>query len=54
MEYFLMFISHILKTIEYFAIEGFPEITVEQLPYIAEALAYNFLKIITIYFSGFT
>lgn len=54
MEYIIMLITHIFKTVEYFAIEGFPEITIEQLPYLAEALAYNFLKIMTIYFSGFT
>jgi hypothetical protein len=54
MELIFMFITHILKTFEYFAIEGFPEITIEQLPYLAEALAYNFIKIITIYLSGFT
>lgn len=51
MEYIIMFITHILKTIEYFTIEGFPEIPLDALPETAEAIAFNFLKLIQIYLS---
>lgn len=54
MEYIIMFITHIFKVIEFYITEGFPVITAEQLPYLADALIYNFVKIFEIYLSGFT
>lgn len=47
----MMFITHIIKTIEYFAIEGFPEITLDMLPEVIEALIFNTAKLLTIYAS---
>ena len=51
MEYVTMFFSHILKTIEYFAIEGFPEITPDMIPEVVQALIYDFGKIASMYLS---
>lgn len=45
----MMFITHIIKTIEYFSIYGFPEITFESLPIIA----YYWSKLIYIYAMNF-
>ena len=53
-EALLMFLTHMLKSAEYFIVEGFPAIPAEQLPYAAEALIYNFIKLFEIYLSGFT
>ena len=54
MEYISMFFTHFFKVIEYFVVEGLPVLTAEQIPYFAEALVYNFIKIFEIYLSGFT
>lgn len=53
MEYIIMLITHIFKTVEYFAIEGFPEIPLDALPEAAEAIAFNLLKLTEIYLSMF-
>lgn len=49
--YFVMFISHIIKTVEYFAVAGFPEIPLEQLPAAVQAIIYNTAKLASIYFA---
>lgn len=54
MEYIIMIVSHIFKTAEYFITEGLPNVPLEQLPYLADALMYNLIKIFEIYLSGFT
>lgn len=51
MEYIIMFISHIVKTAAYFAVTGFPEIPLEQLPAAAEAIIFNVVKLAEIYSS---
>ena len=51
MEYVIMFISHLFKTAEYFVVEGFPQISIDQLPEAVEALFWQSAKIIEIYFS---
>ncbi len=51
MEYIIMFISHIFKTAEYFAVEGFPEITPDMLLVSIQALIYDFGKIASMYLS---
>jgi hypothetical protein len=44
----MMFFTHILKTIEYFAIEGIPEIRLEDLP-----ILFNYsLKLLYIYLTN--
>ena len=54
MEYIIMFISHIIKTAEYFAATGgFPEIPLEQLPAVVEAFIFNVVKLAEIYASMF-
>lgn len=45
----MMFITHIIKTIEYFAVEGFPEITLDMLPEVIQAVIFNTAKLLTIY-----
>lgn len=49
--YVMMFLSHIIKTYEYFAAEGFPEFTIDMLPEIFEAIVFNTAKLLTIYAS---
>lgn len=49
----MMFITHIIKTIEYFAIEGFPEITLDMLPEVIQAVIFNTAKLLTIYAAMF-
>lgn len=45
----MMLISHIIKTVEYFMIEGLPEINLEMIPEIIQAVAFNLAKLISIY-----
>lgn len=49
----MMLISHIVKTIEYFAIEGFPEITPETFLVSIQAIIYDLAKLASIYFAMF-
>ena len=51
METFAMLLTHIIKTIEFFLIEGVPEVPVECLAEIPGAIAFNVVKFITIYLS---
>ena len=53
MEYLTMFISHCVKTAEYFAIEGFgfSELSNYSLAEIAQAWFWQFAKIVEIYIS---
>lgn len=44
-----MLISHIIKTIEYFAVEGFPVIPIEDLLASLEGLAFHFANMISLY-----
>ena len=53
MEYIIMIVAHIIKSAEYFAAYGLPEIPLEQLPETVEVLIYNLVKITEIYLSGF-
>ena len=53
MEYIIMFIFHIIKTAEYFAISGLPEIPLEQLPAAVEGFIFNVIKLAEIYASMF-
>ncbi|MDO4494951.1 MAG: hypothetical protein Q4B62_04095 [Clostridiaceae bacterium] len=50
-EMLTMFITHILKSIEFFAATGLPAI--DKLPEAAAALAWQIAKIIEIYSSSF-
>lgn len=54
MEYIIMIVSHILKSAEFFIIEGLPNISLDNLPEMVEALIFNFFKLAEIYLSGFT
>ena len=47
----IMFISHLFKSAEYFLIEGIPTIPVEHWAEIPGAIAFNVVKLITIYLS---
>lgn len=49
METLIMFITHLLKSAEYFIIEGFPTFNTESI----EALFWNIVKIVEIYLSIF-
>ena len=49
----MMFITHIIKTIEFFIIEGFPEITLDMLPEVIQAVIFNTAKLLTIYAAMF-
>ena len=51
MEYFVMMATHLIKTAHYFIVEGVPVVPLEQIPLALEGIAYNTLKLITIYFS---
>lgn len=51
METFTMILSHIIKTIEFFLIDGIPTIPVEYWMEIPGAIAFNVVKLITIYLS---
>lgn len=51
MELLTMFISHLFKSAEYFLIEGIPTIPVEYWVEIPGAIAFNIVKLITIYLS---
>ena len=53
MEYFAMFVSHLIKTAHYFIVEGMPEIPIEYIPEAIEGVVFNFIKLATIYFSMF-
>ncbi|MBQ2902807.1 MAG: hypothetical protein IJA31_11615 [Clostridia bacterium] len=48
-----MFFTHLLKSAEYFIIEGIPTIPFEHWAEIPGALAFNLLKLIEIYLSMF-
>ena len=50
-EMLTMFITHILKSIEFFAASGLPAIPLDKLPEAAAALAWQIAKIIEIYSS---
>ncbi len=49
MEYLIIFITHIIKSIDYFAVEGLPIIPLHQLPEAAEAIVFHLCKLITVY-----
>jgi hypothetical protein len=49
----MMFITHIIKTIEYFAVMGLPEITPETFLVSIQAIIYDFAKLASIYFAMF-
>lgn len=51
METFAMLLTHIIKTIEFFLIEGIPSVPVEHWAEIPGAIAFNIVKLITIYLS---
>lgn len=51
MEFITMLILHILKSIEFFAAEGLPEIPLDKLPEAAAALALQLAKLAEIYFA---
>ena len=51
MEYITMFITHLLKSAEYFLVEGIPIVPVEHWAEIPGAIAFNIAKLITIYMS---
>lgn len=51
MEYITMFITHLLKSAEYFLVEGIPIVPVEHWAEIPSAIAFNVAKLITIYMS---
>ncbi|MBQ4630631.1 MAG: hypothetical protein IJB70_06590 [Clostridia bacterium] len=53
MEYIIMFFTHLLKSAEYFIIEGIPTIPFEHWAEIPGAFAFNLLKLIEIYLSMF-
>ena len=50
-EMFIMFITHILKSIEFFATAGMPAIPLDKLPEAAAALAWQVAKLAEIYFA---
>lgn len=47
----MMLLTHIIKTVEYFMIEGFPTITPDMIPEVIQALIFNTMKLATIYFA---
>jgi hypothetical protein len=47
METVIMFFTHLLKSAEFFVIEGLPTFNIESI----EALFWNFIKIVEIYLS---
>ena len=49
----MMFITHIIKTVEYFLIEGLPEINLEMLPEVIQAIIFDLAKLLTIYAAMF-
>lgn len=51
METVIMFFTHLLKSAEYFIIEGIPNIPFEHWAEIPGAIAFNLAKLITIYLS---
>lgn len=51
MEAVTMYFTHIIKVIEYFVIEGLPDVPVEYWAEIPGAIAFNVVKLITIYLS---
>ena len=53
MEYIIMIVSHILKSAEFFIIEGFPEITFENLPDVIVSSLSNIMKLVIVYLSLF-
>ena len=50
-EMLTMFITHILKSIEFFAATGLPAIPLDKLPEAAAALAWQIAKLAEIYFA---
>jgi hypothetical protein len=51
MELITMFIAHLIKSAEYFLVEGLPVVPVEHWAEIPGAIAFNLAKLITIYLS---
>lgn len=51
MEILIMYFTHLLKSAEYFIIEGLPNIPFEHWAEIPDAIAFNIAKLITIYLS---
>lgn len=49
----MMLISHIVKTIEYFIVMGFPEITSETFLVSIQGLIYDIAKLASIYIAMF-
>ena len=49
MEYIIMFVTHILKTVHYFIVAGFPDIPIALLPEAAEAFFWQTVKLAEIY-----
>lgn len=47
----MMLLTHAIKTIEFFMIEGFPTITPDMIPEVIQAIIYNTMKLATIYFA---
>ena len=50
-EMLTMLITHILKSIEFFAATGLPAISLDKLPETAAALAWQIAKLAEIYFA---
>lgn len=51
MEYLIMFVSHLIKSAEYFLVEGIPAVPIEHIPEAIEGVVFNFIKLATIYLS---
>ena len=51
MDNIIIFVTHLIKTAHYFAIEGIPTIPVGQIPEAIEAFFWQSLKIFEIYMS---
>lgn len=51
MDNIIMFITHLLKSAEYFLVDGIPIVPVEHWAEIPGAIAFNIAKLITIYMS---
>ena len=52
-EMLTMLITHILKSIEFFATAGLPAIPLDKLPEAAAALAWQIAKLAEVYFAAF-
>ncbi len=53
MDYLLMLFTHLIKSAEFFTIEGLPNIPITHFPYAVSELIYNIVKIIEIYLRYF-